>query len=184
MEIESRPYLRVLLEPQLRDMFGFLAQKNNPNGTWAWIAGRHDVVSEQIGVFEASNDVLKWRGYAYGQNAYNNWITDETAEKHLERFCSRVDYLVLKNLAEKGLPKIPGVLSLSFKGFLDLAARLFREMLDKIWDDFRNGGYLRRWVDDLQNIITDMFTPDKVSQIITRPMGELAKVVYRSDGIV
>ncbi|KAJ5456166.1 hypothetical protein N7530_011440 [Penicillium desertorum] len=160
MEIESRPYLRVLLEPQLRDLFGFLAQKNNPNGTWAWIARRYDV------------------------NAYNKWIKETTAEQDPERFCSRVDYLVLKNLAEKGLPKIPGVLSLSFKGFLDLAARLFREMLDKIWDGFRKGGYIRRWVDDLENIITDMFTPDKVSQIITRPMGEMARVVYRPDGIV
>lgn len=184
MEMESRPYLRVLLEPQLRDFFGFLAQKDNPNGTWAWIARRHDVVSEQIGVFEASRNVLNWRGYAYGENAYNKWIKEKTAEQDPERFCSRVDYLVLKNLAEKGLPEIPGALRLSFKGFLDLAVRLFRDMLDKIWDDFRNGGYLRRWVDDLQNIITDMFTPDKISQIIARPTGELAKVVYRPDGIV
>ncbi|KAL2839426.1 hypothetical protein BJX68DRAFT_272109 [Aspergillus pseudodeflectus] len=184
MQIESKPYLRVLLEPQLHDLFGFLAKKGNPNGTWAWIAHRHDVVNEQISVFEASKDVLKWRSYAYGQVPYNKWIKETTSEQEPNRFCSRVDYLVLKNLAEKELPEIPGAVGLSFKGFLDLVGRLFHEMLDRIWEEFRKGKYARDLVDDLENHIVEIFTSDEVSRYIKHPTGELVEVVYRPDGVV
>ncbi|KAH7142735.1 hypothetical protein B0J13DRAFT_608069 [Dactylonectria estremocensis] len=183
MEIESRPYLRLLLEPCFRDFFGFLAKKDNPNGTWAWLAHRHDVVLEQIAGFENAGDVQKWRGYAYGEKACNDWIK-KTSEQELDHFCSRLDYLVLKNLAEKGLPQMP-ILEASFKPFLDFAVGVLDRLLQKITDNLTQQlKYFRRWVDDLGNVIEDTFSADKVTQAIKKTTGEIVTVAFRADGVV
>ncbi|ODM19352.1 hypothetical protein SI65_05970 [Aspergillus cristatus] len=168
MEIESRPYLRVILEPLFRDFFGFIAQKDNPNGLWAWLARRNDVVVQQLRVFEDAVEPTHWTGYAYGENEYNKWITDKTVDKNPAHNCSRVDYLVLNNLAEKGLPEIP-VLDIPLDKFLKLAQEALENLIKEIQRQFSSEGYLRRWVDELGRNIEERFSLAGISILLGFP---------------
>lgn len=105
VEMETRPALVPLYTRLVRDFFGFIAQENNPNGLWTWLCGRHSVVREHLTRFESENPD-HWIQYAYASTNYNEWVTNKVA--NLERTngsSSRVDYLVLHGLAEKGLPR-------------------------------------------------------------------------------
>lgn len=181
MEIESRSYMRMLLEPSFRDFFGFLSKKDNPNGIWAWLAHRQDVVLEQIARFEESGDVQTWRGYAYGETAYNEWVK-KTSEQNPDYFRSRVDYLVLSNLAKKGLPEM-GVKEASFKAFLDFAGEVLRKMLQKIQDDLKAQlKHVRGWIDHLGREVEETFSADEATRVIQSATGEIAKVRFWPDG--
>ena len=181
MELEARPYLRVLFEPLSRDYFGFLAKSNNPNGLWAWLAGRNDVVAEQLLLFESQAEDY-WVHYAYGENPYNEW-RGKTKDKEPFVRCSRLDYLVLRNLAQRGRPSIPPS-SVSFDIFVKLAEKLFKEFIDGILRDVLGLGYVREFVDAAGKVVREVFTSDTVEQVIRLADGAVLKNVFRPSGEV
>jgi hypothetical protein len=181
MELEARPYLRFLFEYMSRDYFAFIAKKDNPNGLWAWLAGRNDVVVEHLGLFESQAEDY-WTHYAYGENAYNEWKII-TEDKEPDRKCSRVDYLVLNNLAKRGRPDIL-LLNPSLQKFLDLAEKLFQEFVESIMDDFLGIGYVRNYIDAAGRAIRESFSSDAVEQVIRSASGTVLKNVFRSSGQV
>lgn len=183
MEIESRPYLRVLFEPLFRDFFRFIDGKDNPNGLWGWLANRNDVVVQQLRVFEDAVEPTHWTGYAYGENEYNKWIVDKTVDKNPDHACSRVDYLVLNNLAEKGLPEIP-VLDIPLEKFLKLAREALETFIKDIQRQFSGEGYLRRWVDELGRVVEEWFSLAGISNLITIPGGDIVRTFFNPAGPV
>lgn len=185
MELEARPHLRIVLEPLALDYFTHLVQKDNANGLWAWIAGRNDVVAQHLALFE-SQEEDHWVHYAYGENPYKKWtgMTKEKEPKDETKFrCCRVDYLVLKNLAQRGLPEIPPT-TVSFKTFFDFAEKLFQLFIESVLRDALGLGYVRDFLDALGNTVREIFTSDAVEQVIRLATGDVIKNVFRLSGEV
>ena len=80
---------------------------------WAWLAEDSGTVNSQISTFVSAPSPYHWNKFAYGSEPYDTWVTDIVAPPEEDstgkpndsnKQSPRIDYLVVKGLAEKGLP--------------------------------------------------------------------------------
>ncbi|KAJ6036163.1 hypothetical protein N7540_000442 [Penicillium herquei] len=104
---DCRPVLIYWLLPVVSGVFELISSRGNPNGIWAWIAHKKSVVEDQIHVFE-NKHINKWKYWAYTKT-YSQWLEGDvnTNPNQHNPGSSRMDYLLLHGLVEKGVP-MPG----------------------------------------------------------------------------
>jgi hypothetical protein len=174
-EMETQPALVPLLKPLVRYLFDFLAvSKDNPNTLWAWLGGNSTVVQEHMARFErACPD--NWTLYAYGSTDYNKWFAEKVyveAEDPLPS--SRVDYLVLQGLNEKGHPK-PWTVTISFSAFTDACSKAMEAYIKKMV----LGGLQQEYIDEIGNTIVEYLPlSGPIDRIIYYLTGEKVRLSY------
>ncbi len=150
MEIEARPAPEVAFWAAVSAVSSaFCRKKDNPNGKpgHGLLAGMMLYFEQIARRLRGCQRRLALEGYAYGETSYTEWV-QRTPEKDPDHFCSRLDYFVLKNLAEKGPPKMPHQ-AVSFTRFLELAKALLNSLLETVKADFANLRLIRKWTDEL-----------------------------------
>ncbi|KAJ5714183.1 uncharacterized protein N7483_011364 [Penicillium malachiteum] len=137
------------LLPLVSGVFELISSRGNPNGIWAWIAHKKSVLEDQIHVFENSH-INQWKYYAYTKN-YSQWLKEDVnanPDQH-NPGSSRLDYLLLHGLVEKGVP-MPGKraeldLKILWAGF----KACIQAMIDDAVAKFKELGKLERQFVDL-----------------------------------
>ncbi|WP_199621092.1 hypothetical protein [Paenibacillus alkalitolerans] len=149
VECETRFELRPLLNPSVQEFFQYLKFVGNPNGLWAWLSDDVFTLRQQLTRFE-THDTWHWWEFAYGPTKYNDWVDKPDRESPDGRESSRLDYLVLDGLAEKGSPLRPTTIIIPddwLHMFMRSARDALLEFLKGIKDDFRDLGiYARKTV--------------------------------------
>jgi hypothetical protein len=105
VEMETQRAIIPLLAPNVSVYFFGIKAEGNPCGLWAWLAHQDGIVASQLQTFEGEA-LSHWKTYAW-ETAYDEWIKHNLNPDQDTKGppCSRLDYLVLCGLAEKGAPK-------------------------------------------------------------------------------
>ncbi|WWD21827.1 hypothetical protein CI109_106315 [Kwoniella shandongensis] len=107
VEFETVPAITHLLIEPCRLYFSLVKQAKITNGHWAWLCGYDHIVDRQLDAFEAHPNGFS--SYAYVSTKYDEWLvksalSEASLSDHETKFSSRIDYLSLHSLKEKGLP--------------------------------------------------------------------------------
>lgn len=138
VECENRVEIRTFLTPAIEQYYDFIKNHNNPNGLWAWLAGDSTEVRRQLVLFE-SNDPRNWNSFAYGPDDYNKWSADLAG--HSQKKSSRIDYLVLDGLFEKGAPKtVDLIIGDLYEKVRDIIQDIIDRIVSGIKDNFKKFG--------------------------------------------
>ncbi|CAG9983045.1 unnamed protein product [Clonostachys byssicola] len=135
MELETRPILNCLLRPLSGNHFGALKAAQNPNGLWAAVCEDRAAIDTAIQNFlNLGAPSLDSKPYAWSKN-YGEWL-----DKKDDPMSSRLDYLILRALIDKGVPRrVPLSLS-SLQIFVDAAESLIRNIILSAIDEFKKTG--------------------------------------------
>jgi hypothetical protein len=147
--LECRPALVYWLLPAAASIFETISNRGNPNGLWAWLAHRQNIVDQQLSVFENSH-INYWKCYAYTKK-YDDWIHKDVntdPEKHGPA-SPRLDYLVLQGLAEKGPPRAATKVKVDLKMLWDGFKACIQALIDEAVSSFTTLGWYRRQFIDL-----------------------------------
>lgn len=140
VELDARPELTPVVADRLDGYFTYINGLENPNGLWAWLVGKDDVVRAQLAAFEGTES--GWTQYAYASTNYDVWLTDKLATSATEggkSFSPRIDYLALRGFCERGRPQ-PLHGSISTKILRDVIAAWLDEAAAEARDRFRQVG--------------------------------------------
>jgi hypothetical protein len=184
VEMETRPALVPLLKSVARDYFHYMSHRNNPNGLWAWIAGKGAIVTEQLCRFELVQGDYDWDHYAWDKE-YTDWTTGNIASDADKKRSSRVDYLVLQGLAEKGAPK-SSQLVLNMKVLLDAIKDAIKSLIEAAIKQYVTSG--KGWfmfTDSAGAVVQYMIEKSAgFVQNIWRAGQQTSSMVHRASGIV
>jgi len=145
VEMEGLPEIAQVLRPYMTAYFNALKTAGNPDGLWAWATANTGSVGQQLSMFE-SNATDRWSELAYGSTAFNAWAT---ASRSARKRTSRLDYLILDSLAEKGSPQIPLAATQKWPQELQKAASSsIASLINSILTTFRQTGQYRKTFTD------------------------------------
>ncbi|KAJ6445080.1 C2 domain containing protein [Purpureocillium lavendulum] len=145
IETETRPVLNCLLRPLASSHYSALKGGGNPIGLWAALSEDQSQIDRHIQYFMFLDGgkippdgkqtfTYDMKPYAWAKN-YAEWQTTNT-----DPSSSRLDYLVLRALIDKGIPpRVPLSIS-SLRIFVDAAEALVRNMILLAVDEFKKTG--------------------------------------------
>jgi|GEM_PF-1894446 len=163
VECETRPEMRDILEPAIRNFFDFLEDEGNPNGLWAWLAEDFGVVRNQLQLFESKRYDHAWK-FAYGSTPFNKWVEEmenpSEISNHQNEKSPRLDYLVLDGLEEKGAPVgITDIVNNWLDNFKDIAKESADKFITEIKKQFEKAGrYTREFFNEAGELIRETWT--------------------------
>jgi hypothetical protein len=99
-EMEARPAMADLLRPLVKAFAADLQGHGKDGALWDWLAGNPGRVQLFLDKFQA-NPLHQWDDYAW-QRSWNSFVQATAGTK--TALSSRVDYLVLQGLQNKGAP--------------------------------------------------------------------------------
>lgn len=102
-ELETRVEMRTVLSPGIQAFYQQLKKENNPNGIWAWITMDGEELNRQLSLFK-SKDPRYWWKFAYMATPFNEWVSEPEKKEPDGRSSSRLDYIIIDRLSEKGSP--------------------------------------------------------------------------------
>lgn len=185
VEMETRRAIIPLLAPKVSLYFEGIREEGNPCGLWAWLAHRDEIVASQLQRFE-DEVPSHWKDYAW-ERAYDKWLKDNVNPDQDTKGppCSRLDYLVLAGLAEKGAPKWDPV-GLNLQVLLNA----LETMLDAIIQDAENvfaklGRYEKVFVDALGATVREIIKIEgEFTREIWREGKQASKILHSLEGNV